>query len=1348
MSNAKRFLSVVLAIIMVCSTLVIGANAAYTAYKDSAIATYNKLDQAVLTTDQYASAAMDEVDRMLDDAQLKFTRADIVVGDVDLTSIDSAMNDIYGIVNGTLFNSLKKMLGGLQNLNVNAFRPDTEGGVRRTTAGKTDTDIIYAVFQFLYDNKGILTSFVNGTLDLGTVVGNLLGDKLDDYTNVNRLLKSILYPIVYKDYVTEDAPKPEVPKKEVLDELSVDTMVQDLINNLVDNLVPTLMINDHAIGDCFAGVNLNIDSGTAYDLLDSILKAGYNGIGVYALNDLLRPVIGKLCGIEYNKDEEGNVTEDRSNMNGYAQILNVDYTVTAYSFTSAPIVEQLNNFVKSIADAIINPGFFVWQSGSNAALKDNIVNLAKAVLTQTGDQFFASYIEVADAAEIDAMTAEELTAYALRAIINGSVDGMYIPEEATTLREFGYYALSQLLATSVPELDFSGMDKDSTDTLIVMGIDYAIYSVSSELDMGLSYVYDMAGVDAQLKIAAQYGINNYGGLLNGISFSSSDDGWTTVEKILFKIIDKSWLPAAAGGSIKTFLIDNIINNIIDLDFEAIASLLTGFPSSSELMKTPKQLIINRVVSIVNTIFPGALQSATAIDDLVTNKALATSLGKIIDDLYSYKAQLTASVLPTLCAILKLTNSQEFEFPKLTYDKMILCTSGLLDYNIKFRNSSTGINTGYTDKNGVFHQDSLYTYNIISATASVSGITVSYPSTVNGGQTANINLNGNVGSDTPLRVTVEYNVLTETGEPLTSTPIKEDIYCYLAKTASVETATLTTTAAGGFMVSDGPLNIFAKSFGDITDATLTVENTNTDEISVTPYTNALTLTETTSSKRPVDENGTAYIKVVEEQTTILPKVDSSNGIGKIKVFEMVDDWKTMTSEEKEAAWESTIAHMTVKTSAGVIRSYPKVKITLGATNGTSTTQNTNAYLFIYNDYNLGSLLSSELTKHRQSSAYGDAAAWSNYEAAMIQAVSAVYSPYVVTTFQNASGKASLYGPAFEALTAAIEGLDECALSAGVESTQAIIDQYNPSNEDLEYDDPNYNFFSVSDYVGYTYYNYRDEYRTAQKMINRATTPDENGEVASISELDKTYIEHRLTLYGSRLLPVAANYSHLEAELMDYTRPGIDDGEWSEASWANFQRALAFATSVNNDSTAKQSMINTAYEELLEAEKRLVVGGGEIEDATFELVEPAGEGEITVIDNSDIGLVLKGISGANSFEPEDYFVCNGCHIDVTYPSNGNLGSGSVITVVSDSTGETIVSYTVSVFGDLNGDAVCDTNDITGALLIANNKVSATAIDNISGDFNHDGKMDTNDLTSFSMVASGSVSIDYINCTTTAD
>ena len=104
MSNAKRFLSVILAMIMVLSTLVIGASA-YDAYKGSAIAgQYNKLDKPVLTTNQYASAAVDELDRMLGKEQIKLEKSDLYgIGELDLTSVDMTMQSVYNFVTGRTF---------------------------------------------------------------------------------------------------------------------------------------------------------------------------------------------------------------------------------------------------------------------------------------------------------------------------------------------------------------------------------------------------------------------------------------------------------------------------------------------------------------------------------------------------------------------------------------------------------------------------------------------------------------------------------------------------------------------------------------------------------------------------------------------------------------------------------------------------------------------------------------------------------------------------------------------------------------------------------------------------------------------------------------------------------------------------------------------------------------------------------------------------------------------------------------------------------------------------------------------------------------------------------------------
>ena len=271
MSNAKRFLSVILAMIMVLSTLVVGASA-YSAYKDDAIKNqYNKLDKPVLTTEQYASAAVDELDRMLGKEQIKLEKSDLYgIGELDLTSVDKTMESVYNFVTGRTFETFKGMLGDLANLNANAFAT-----VRRSSG---DINVLYAVLQFLYDNKGIFVSYINQTINLGTILPSVVD--LSDYTDVNQLLKKMLYEVVY---TTKDSAgnkiKPTVPKTVTE---SVDSMVQKLIDNLIAQNLPEL--NGYT----------NISSGTTYTFIDNALKKVFNSSLVLdALNGSVKDEIKK-----------------------------------------------------------------------------------------------------------------------------------------------------------------------------------------------------------------------------------------------------------------------------------------------------------------------------------------------------------------------------------------------------------------------------------------------------------------------------------------------------------------------------------------------------------------------------------------------------------------------------------------------------------------------------------------------------------------------------------------------------------------------------------------------------------------------------------------------------------------------------------------------------------------------------------------------------------------------------------------------------------------------------------------------------------------------------------------------
>ncbi len=1339
MSNAKRFLSVILAIVMMCSTLVIGANAAYTAYKDSAIVDqYNALDKAVLTTDQYASAALDEIDRMLTKEQLKFTREDIIVGDIDLTSVDAAMDSVYAIVNGALFSSLKGMLGDLQNLNADAFATEAKGGVRRATAGKTDTDILYAVFQFLHDNTDLLVSFVEGTLDTGSILSSLID--LSEFMDVNKLLKGLLYEFAYGVEGTDA----QVAAS------SVDKMAQDLIDKYVtDGYTDEDGEFNEPLVPALKG-QTNISTGTTYTFLDNVIKVLYNELLVPIINEDLGETIKKLCGVEYIDNGDGTYTLDYSNLNEYANLINYDYEVPTYEFTNETFIEQGNNIIKSILDEIISPEVFVWEAGDKTKFKPNLVKIAKELLINAGDELFADYIEMATEEEIDAMTDEELVVYAVRAIINSSCFGMYIPE-VSTIREFAFVALQQILATDVPELDFSNLDRNSTDSLVIMGINYAIHAVQPEIDMGLEFVDSMEGVDAQLKKAADYAVENYSGVLNGITFKDGASGWETIDTVIFTIIPESWLPAAANGSLKNFIF-TLVNTIADLDFDTLFEMFE-YRADSELQKAPKQVIINLVSRVINMIFPGAFKASTTIDGLVTNQALAGTVRAIFDALWNYRKNLAQAILPIVCGILDLTNAQEFEFPELTWDPTdanvdgnSIRTAGSVAIKLMVRNGSTGINTGYTDADGVFHQDKLYTYDIKSVTTNVSGMNVTYPDTIAGGQTVEMAFTGAVKASTPFVVTMTYDVLTEDGSPLTDEPITETMYSYIAYNESPDDTTkLTSTAAGGFSIIDGPRYLYASGMGDLEDITITVQNTNTTEATAVPY---YTQTNTAANRLlGAADADNVYLQLLTDETKIMQKVEDTAGIANIKMFETTEAYDALTGEEKEAAWDSIINFGTVvNTKTGAVTRYPRIQMTLGATvNGSTKVQNTGVLVFCYKDYGLPGMLEDEMGKHRQASAYATAdstvfagkTVWEAYGQAMEDAAKAVYSCFRNGTFATLTGKFTLYEPAYNNLKAAIEELEAQVLSAGVESSQALIENLYPSNpEDLPYYDDAYVHQGVSDYVAYTYYNFRDELRALEGMIESATVPDEEGKVAVVNELDKAYKEHRFQLYYGRLLYTPVYKSHLENEIANPTREIGDMSEYSDESWYNYTVALEFATETVADPDANPTKVKAAYRNLLEEEKRLVPPseGGDIGgDVSYEPVE-----SVEAIEVSN-GTVITGLD--YNFDVEEYFNCTGCYVVATANDSDTFSTGAVVEVRDSATDAVLATYNVAVFGDINGDGTTDTGEVSTALLISGSSIVPDEIVAVAADVTLDGATDTSDLSSFLLVASSSATVDAI-------
>ena len=99
-----------------------------------------------------------------------------------------------------------------------------------------------------------------------------------------------------------------------------------------------------------------------------------------------------------------------------------------------------------------------------------------------------------------------------------------------------------------------------------------------------------------------------------------------------------------------------------------------------------------------------------------------------------------------------------------------------------------------------------------------------------------------------------------------------------------------------------------------------------------------------------------------------------------------------------------------------------------------------------------------------------------------------------------------------------------------------------------------------------------------------------------------------------------------------------------------------------------------------------------------------------------------------------------IKVVYTDYG-LGTGAKINVLSDNT--VVKSYTIIIFGDVNGDAVIDTNDSSDVLSAASGlKDYEDDCIIMAADLNGDSSVDTMDSGIIFSVASAIIDLDQVN------
>lgn len=1442
MSKPKRILSFLMAMVILMSTVSIIAQGRAN-YVDGNLTNYDDLDQPVVTFDQACTMVLDSVDVMLAEGNQVIDLS--ILGSIRLTSVNNAFSDISGLVNGLTFTLFSWMLGDLSSLNVDAI-----SSPRRTTSQDTsDTTVLYAFVQFLKDNQNIIGKLIDGSISLG--VASSAFDPAD--LNINNMVKGMLYGAAYPDAV--------VPETVTT---NADTMVQTIITNLfLGEIDPETGEYDGLAPELVTPVNYIDIVGTtspAYDFIGTLLQNVWNLVLVPLLNTDLKKTVREACGVVYDPllEEDPLYTGDASNLNEYADILNIDYVVPTYTVPSgSTFIAELNNLLASVVNELTVS--YTWAAGANTNLLANLSAAAKYILNNTGAALFPDYMAVATPAEVDAMTDQQLFSYILRSLLNTGTDSLYIPADADTIVEVVWFAVKDELADKLPAIDYSAQPKTQAGVLYMLA-DLIAVALNETADMnpatgttpGTGLLAYGQGLDATLLAATNWLRTNYAGLFRA-TFSSTDP-WAAVNTLAFTILlQANWLPADINGSSYELLINRLIGGALNLDVNGLLSLFARRGDSELAAKTIKQILIDTVTRVINSIFPAAVGSFTTFDAIISNANLAVIIKNILTQLNTYKTSIMPVLTPLLASSMNRSTPQAYQDPAIQLPNVVNSTTG----SFVIRNDSTGINTGATDASGNFVKDNLYKISIVSIASSIPAITLTNlaGTVLNGGAEVNCALGGTFTEGGQLMVTVTYNVLTEAGTVLTPVPLSQRAYAYVSTISDDGTVWMTVDSGDNNYHKMRYINSYF-NYPAAPEAPEALEPDATqDEIDAYDAAYAQWLLDMAQYpidknasmqelKNPVvqitrDPNGTLGVHsssaTVTRGTATVNATLAANGISAAPFTNISNngDGGTWTAKYFAVSTTPTRPADNLYTSNYVFTA-SATKATYWPISGKAETFTIPYKVVLYTDYDLPGILSGAIGANRDPNNYSDQTAYNNYITAIKNAAAICYRPRQAATFMTTH--AANFQAAATALKAAIETLELSATSTGVEPLKTALDGIAPPNTyddplnpgfklTYEYDDPLYNYFGKSDYVAYTYNRYSDERGSAsgiwgsqqlpQEPVLQTTPAPTPEQVAAydlahaqwvidyaaaqenmnpVKAVSVAYALNRFNLYAGRLVPVTAVKTRLNENLAAIQANMPVETNYTPTSWADFDRAFAFANTVNAESGAlRQTKVNTARENLVKSWKELtfvadytqllayivqaqaLVEGNytpeswatlaaELADALLvPLGQSANADNQAAIDAAAgelyaaIQALVQALKELIPVNPAVTIVntvtnfINGVALGtgaqglIEATNGGSLvfhntaagpGTGTTIDLMDGAT--LLNTFTVIVYGDINGSATITSVDALQTLQAAAGKITLSDIKRFAGDVNQSNTITTIDALKILQCSAGKITI----------
>ena len=260
MNKMKKLLSVLLAIIMILSSMTVLASAAKTEYKTvesletlGAYSVYGGVTK--LTTEARTSMLLDQLDIILGQANINPGQLFNILGlslSVDLRSVDAilkTLDNVESLLSNILVSIIKGALGIIADLQFGGWQTGM------TRDNQTQLNIVYQLAQLLTANKGVVYDVISsGSLDLGLASSAISGLDLSIIADLPGLIKGLVFGLFERwDDTASEITALETAKKG-----------DGNVESTIVKYVKDLFTNDMSISTVKLDANGNITS--AHDL--------------------------------------------------------------------------------------------------------------------------------------------------------------------------------------------------------------------------------------------------------------------------------------------------------------------------------------------------------------------------------------------------------------------------------------------------------------------------------------------------------------------------------------------------------------------------------------------------------------------------------------------------------------------------------------------------------------------------------------------------------------------------------------------------------------------------------------------------------------------------------------------------------------------------------------------------------------------------------------------------------------------------------------------------------------------------------------------------------------------------